>query len=381
MDRLTGRVCDSDRILGCLMGGAVGDAVGYQVEFDRLDEILARRGQGGVLGPEPGQPLLASDDTQMTLFTLQGLTRALQVGNPDHDGYVEAVHASYLEWFGTQGEADGAGPLPGGLASLAPLRHRRAPGLTCMGALELGATGTPGCRINDSKGCGGVMRVAPVGFLPALDAEAAFDVGARTAALTHGHIEGWTSAGAMAVIVQGALRHGRTASLEALCLGAAEMASRLGGHHTADLASKAVYLARLGPLTPQGIVQELGEGWTGDEALAVGIHAALAGKDFKDAIRIAATHSGDSDSTASIAGQILGARDGSGCVPTPWFAGLDLGGIVRSEAAAFIQALGQDPDPASGTASRANAQDRSQDTTRRGLWSRVGGLLSRRAAP
>lgn len=51
----------------------------------------------------------------------------------------------------------------------------------------------------------------------------------------------------------------------------------------------------------------LGEGWVGEEALAIGVYAALKAESFMDAIIIAANHDGDSDSTASIAGQIWGA--------------------------------------------------------------------------
>ena len=68
----------------------------------------------------------------------------------------------------------------------------------------------------------------------------------------------------------------------------------------------------------------LGEGWTGDEALAIAVYAAASTRNFEDAIRVAANHDGDSDSTASIAGQLVGARDGILFVPHAWVRRLDV---------------------------------------------------------
>ena len=59
----------------------------------------------------------------------------------------------------------------------------------------------------------------------------------------------------------------------------------------------------------------LGEGWVGDEALAVGLAAAATAHDFSTAIEVAANHDGDSDSIASIAGQLYGARHGLDVLP------------------------------------------------------------------
>jgi ADP-ribosylglycohydrolase len=57
-------------------------------------------------------------------------------------------------------------------------------------------------------------------------------------------------------------------------------------------------------------VSELGQGWVGEEALAVGLYAAMSASSFAECIELAANHDGDSDSTASIAGQLWGARFG-----------------------------------------------------------------------
>ena len=65
-----------DRFRGCLIGGGVGDALGYPVEFMRLSAIKSTYGTDGVqdliLERESGKAQI-SDDTQMTLFTASGL--------------------------------------------------------------------------------------------------------------------------------------------------------------------------------------------------------------------------------------------------------------------------------------------------------------------
>ena len=62
-------------------------------------------------------------------------------------------------------------------------------------------------------------------------------------------------------------------------------------------------------------VAALGEGWVGEEALAVGLYCAMSAQSFEECIELAANHDGDSDSTASIAGQLYGARYGLAALP------------------------------------------------------------------
>ena len=72
----------TDRVLGCLLGGAVGDAFGYGVEFSKLPQIHQRFGPQGIQEPVLNRHGEAevSDDTQMTLFTLEGLLAGIEAG-------------------------------------------------------------------------------------------------------------------------------------------------------------------------------------------------------------------------------------------------------------------------------------------------------------
>ncbi len=69
-----------DRYRGCLLGGAVGDALGAGIEFSSLVEIRREYGPAGVTGYVPcyGRSCAITDDTQMTLFTAEGLLDGLE---------------------------------------------------------------------------------------------------------------------------------------------------------------------------------------------------------------------------------------------------------------------------------------------------------------
>src|SRR5690606_12919747 len=76
----------------------------------------------------------------------------------------------------------------------------------------------------------------------------------------------------------------------------------------------AVAAARSGPPSPD-VVEELGAGWVAEEALGIAIYCALvAGGDFAAGLRLAVNHSGDSDSTGAITGNILGTLLGAGAI-------------------------------------------------------------------
>ncbi len=181
-----------DKCRGSLVGGAVGDALGYEVEFLSLAAIRKRFGGQGITRYVTGADGVAlfSDDTQMSLFTLEGLMNgviATEAGRPD--AILPYVRRAYLAWYRTQ--MSSPAPLAESwLSRLRTLWSRRAPGLTCMGALENLDRGHE--VYNSSKGCGGVMRVAPVGIFsgahPNLysDADTARLAG-EAAAVTHKH--------------------------------------------------------------------------------------------------------------------------------------------------------------------------------------------------
>ena len=317
------------QVRGCLLGGAVGDALGAPVEFLRLRDIRARWGDGGVreyVGvPGDGGTRYGdiTDDTQMTLFTVEGLIRAGVRTDRGIGFTVAVVHHAYGRWLDTQLGPAPSGRRDGWLQAEQWLYARRAPGTTCLSALKDARAG--GDRIgrfgaqagNDSKGCGAVMRSAPFGLLPDRfgGVRTAFDLAVQAAGYTHGHPTGKLASGVLAAIVA-ALVAGAELP-DALDAAVAELVRHDRHEETAAALDRARRAAHDRPPTAE-TVEEIGEGWIAEEALAIAVFAALshpAPAEFLDALSLAVTHGGDSDSTGAICGNILGAWHGDSALP------------------------------------------------------------------
>lgn len=325
-----------DKFRGCLIGGAAGDALGYEVEFKREYEIFSEYGKNGITKYDLLDTDIAeiSDDTQMTLFTAEGLLHAeIECDSAD---YINSIREMYKCWYRTQCEQYPLcdDNLQSRLLNVPELFSRRAPGMTCLSAIEHGANGTVDNPVNDSKGCGGVMRVAPIGLYfcgRQVSYEQSDMIGAEAAALTHGHDLGYIPAAALVHIV-------RTVSESEIPLKDAISDSINAmeklfpeAEHIADFTAimqKAVQLTESGTddLTA---IHQLGEGWVAEETLAIAVYCALKyEKDFDKAIRTSVNHNGDSDSTGAVCGNILGAYLGYDAIPQKYKERLELHDII-----------------------------------------------------
>jgi ADP-ribosylglycohydrolase len=94
----------------------------------------------------------------------------------------------------------------------------------------------------------------------------------------------------------------------------------------------AVDLSSSSELTPAEI-ETLGGGWVAEEALAIGICCALTGgDDFCRSVIMAVNHSGDSDSTGSLAGNLIGVQYGMETIPDDWLSGLEMKDVITEVA-------------------------------------------------
>jgi ADP-ribosylglycohydrolase len=326
-----------ERFLGCLLAGAVGDALGAPLEFLRRDEILREFGAQGLrdYAPAYGGIGRITDDTQMTLFTAEGLLRAWVRGQ--HRGittYSGVTANAYLRWLATQGESPPAGVEAGSatrgwLFGHPALHARRAPGETCLAALR-GMRRLGDAAGNDSKGCGGVMRVAPAGlFVARLQGanapERSFRLGIELAAITHGHPSGQLSAGAFAAMIQ-LLAAGE--SLETAIVAAKALLEAEPGHGETLMALERAEAQAAAGVSPAIAIRRLGEGWVAEEALGIAVYCALAASSLSEALLLAVNHDGDSDSTGAMAGNLLGARDGLAAIPPRWLEPLELRDVI-----------------------------------------------------
>lgn len=321
-----------DRIRGSLIGGAIGDALGYPVEFIySFEEIQKRYGERGITRLDTRQHWLdeteqvgkavVSDDTQMTLFTANGILNAKQKGMP---GIIGITYA-YLEWYLTQIGVKSSKYHDCWISNVQELNHRRAPGNTCMSSLDDIYRGKD--PMNNSKGCGGVMRIAPIPLYAVagnrIDIINADRLAADAAEITHQHPLGYIPAALMShVIYRLALDNEptREGMKRYIMEGVDMIRKRYNTCHNdvermAELAERAIFLPDNGKTDLENI-GHLGEGWTGEEALAIALYCALKHFDsFEDAMIAAVNHGGDSDSTGAVTGNILGAAIGYEAIP------------------------------------------------------------------
>jgi ADP-ribosylglycohydrolase len=313
-----------------MLGGAVGDALGAPVEFMSLGAILCQFGPGGIrdLYSEYGRPGQITDDTQMALFTAEGLLRGQVRERLGGAGSLTgAVAHAYQRWLITQGvrRRDNPTGLDGWLLTHENLFSVRAPGNTCLSALTARESLEDlGPVRNQSKGCGGVMRVAPIGLFTAalgLPPERAFTLGAETSALTHGHPTGQLPGAALAMIIC-ELVQGRR--LSAAVAEAKALLRHQPDHGETLAAIRAAEALASGPTPAEEALQALGQGWVAEEALAIALFCALRAENLEEGVILAANITGDSDSTAAIAGNLLGAALGLHEIPDRWLEKLEL---------------------------------------------------------
>nr|WP_180218310.1 ADP-ribosylglycohydrolase family protein [Streptomyces albus] len=328
-----------------MLGGAIGDALGAAVEFDSLDGIREKCGPPGVTDylPAYGRRGAITDDTQMTLFTVDGLIRAhvrrdTGAWHPPTD-----LHAAYLRWAATQRDwgPDERREDDGWLAREEWLYARRAPGNACLSGLADPRMGTLEHPKNPgSKGCGTVMRSAPFGLLVGWEPALVFQLAVECAAQTHGHPTGYLAAGAFAAIIHTLARGDDldTAVQRALV----HLAARPGHQETTDALKRALGAVRQGMPSPERVAA-LGEGWTAEESLSIGVYCALVAEDVRHGLLLAVNHGGDSDSTGSICGNLLGTMHGETSLPPGWVAELEGRATILQLADDFAMEMTQGP--------------------------------------
>jgi ADP-ribosylglycohydrolase len=270
-----------EKITGCLLGGAVGDALGYPVEFMNWKKIRKIYGSSGITSLEShGSKVEISDDTQMTLFTGEGLLNWLSSESKE-DGPEVYLNQAYLDWYATQRQTAGYKPYTQ-LYGIKELHQLRAPGNACLAALRSqknGEFGTVEKPVNNSKGCGGIMRAAPAGLIEEKEGWTAASLGAKAAAITHGHPLGYLPAALLAETVHEIVYKDPKKEREltdllrsALRKVKLQFPQEREMETLEELTEQAIQLARKDEEDHKAL-RILGEGWTGEETWAVAVFA------------------------------------------------------------------------------------------------------------
>lgn len=320
-----------NKIRGSITGGAIGDALGYPIEFVySFNDICARYGKEGITEFDMSYPWLESeekkalfsDDTQMTLYTAEGLLEAERNGKP----IAPTVCNAYLAWYAHQAGRKVKISYQSKLSEIEELNQNRAPGNTCLSALAAIHAGKE--PQNASKGCGGIMRVAPVGLYGAAHDWSPADtarLAGELAELTHLHPLSTYSSAALAVIVQLCASSEDTVDKE-MFKGIVDKSLKIVSDvYGADAAAMDEFRKIVGnamsleddPQSDWQIIEDrIGEGWVAEETLAIALFSTLRHiDDFTGCLISAVNHGGDSDSTGAVAGNIIGAILGDDAIP------------------------------------------------------------------
>lgn len=271
-----------DAILGALLAGAIGDALGAPFEGARAGAPAPPLGLG-----DP------TDDTQLTCATCEAIARAGGKVDP------ERIAARMLAWW-RRGDVTGLGG-----ATLGALR-----GLAAGGHWAL-----VGRRGEHAAGNGAAMRIAPVAL--ALDAHDPLDrVRARDVCrVTHHSDEAWAGALAMWLALDASLA-GALADPSYL----PGVVSGLPDSRTRDVLSGLVDAPAQDVAT---LTARTGTGGYTPESVPLAIAAApWAAADFEGTLATLVAQGGDADTIASLCGQIAGATLGVGGLPRRWVEGL-----------------------------------------------------------
>jgi ADP-ribosylglycohydrolase len=281
-----------DRAAAILYGLALGDALGAPVEFLSLAQIKTRYGALGI--QEPPSPALYTDDTQMTLALAEGL---LDAGlTTPVDVQMQAVGSRFIEWLHSRD-------------------NNRAPGHTCIQGVQKFEAGASWSEsgLAGSKGCGSAMRVAAIGCLYQHDEERLREISIASGLITHRHPTAIAASVAAAYAIKLALDGVAVSQFLPRIMAFTDGLS--------DELDAALYgVGHAGAWADEErALDHIGQGWTGEEAVALAFYCVIRyPDDYAACVRRAANTEGDSDSIACIAGGILGARLGLDAVPADW---------------------------------------------------------------
>jgi len=292
---------------GCLLGLAVGDALGAPVEFLKLEEIKEKYGPGGIQdfdlwdGFKPGS---TTDETQLSLATAKACINAFQsLMDKRKSRSLDFAYLWYQDWLQSMKD---------------PFRVRR-PGYTTMHVLQSGKKGVVEAPINDSTEPSGLLRTAPVGltFPPGM----AFREGADFAALTHGNPSSYLAGGFLAESIAQIIA-GKSLQ-DAVELALEQTMTFEGNQELLRLMELAMELFIVREPVETAL-EKIGKGMTAGEVLAMGIFCCMRFVfSFQEGLIAAVNHSGASPTTGAVTGAVSGALLGSDAIPEKWVTRLE----------------------------------------------------------
>ena len=325
---------------GCLLGLAVGDAMGHAVDGKSWQEIQEDYGPGGLLGYDlVNDSAAGSAHTQVAAFVTNGLLLGITRGKPEL--YLRYINLSLREWARAQYYPRDPEKSYCWVAKISQMRGRKCKDSRMLEALRIDTPGTMEKPTNRASTPGGLPGAVAVGLAcssKGMDRDLAVQLGAQAVALTHGNVETYLCGGVIAETIASILDDPKKPLQSQFVSAIDKMVNRLGGQYsqaeeTGNFLRRVIHAAQQPVEDPREVMEKLGCE-TAAQCLAGAMYAALVWQeDFDSAMILSVNHSGCSAVVASITGAILGARMGAEALPEFYLECLEPAPILEELAA------------------------------------------------
>lgn len=286
-----------ERIINALYGCAVADAVGNPFEFEKKinpDDVVKYANDA--------KKLVISDDTQMTMFGFEAIDNYKEFGGVlDEelvrflftDSYDDWYETQVGDWYSAQCKTPAFDASKRKLLNFTSMFSVQAPGTTCLSSLY--KLRYHEVVINDSMGCGSVMRLLPLVSLRGknFSIDECVKFAKISGNITHKHKDN-DKAIEWYMNVAEAIGHGLTFYSEYDSF-----------KHISDI----------------------GDGWIAPECVDMAIWAYTKANTFDELLSLSIAHDGDSDSVAAVAGSLWGLSGRE--VPQKYIDKLDAGDAIK----------------------------------------------------
>lgn len=327
---------------GCLLGLAVGDAMGYTVDGKDWNEIQEDYGPNGLLGYDLVNGCAeASSYTQVAAYVANGLLLGVTRGKYDQQSRYVAL--SLREWARRQ-------YLPGDpeksycwVSKLPEMRKRKCKDSRMLDALRMETLGTVERPANRTATPGALTGAVMVGL--SYDSKymqpwQVGQLGAQTVALTHGSYLAYLSGCVLAYVIAGIVQEPQLPLKDHFCHGIDAMEAQFRGtvaqiEQVSSLLRKAISLSERETDDPRQVMEDL-NCRDAHECVAGAFYACLqCPEDFDSAMILAVNHSGRSAAVGALTGAILGAKLGADALPAFYLESLECASVLEVLAADF----------------------------------------------
>ena len=307
---------NEDKYVGCMIGAAIGDALGTPIKGLMPDERREKFGKKGITDfvITDGKAQI-SENTQLCMFTADGLIKSsLRNGDDDLPDF-RNIYNSYQDWRNAR-KLYYEPNNHGWVSNIREFYKKNNQEFVCTEVIDLGIPGSIEFPVNENKDSEGLMRTAPFGLRLYKDPDLAFEAGARCASLTHGSPDAYLSAGLISAIISNIII-GK--DLDYAVDDSIEILKKYKGHdNLLELIDKARQLSK-SKLAEKAAIRKIGAGNDAHEACAIGLYCVFKHPDdFEKAVIAAANHEGNTSVTSIITGCIVGTNVGEKNIPLKW---------------------------------------------------------------